>query len=83
LIRVGISAAKYINLSKEELKMYEEEKKARLDNAAAEAYVHAVGKAEGERAKTLELAKKMKMRGLSIADIVEDTGLRAEEISKL
>lgn len=63
--------------------MYEEEKKARLDNAAAEAYVHAVGKAEGELAKAIEFAMALKSDGIPIEKIITYTGLSAEEILKL
>ena len=41
------------------------------------------GRAESERAKQLEIARKMKSRGYKIADIAEDTGLLISEIKQL
>ena len=41
------------------------------------------GRAEGERAKQLEIAKNLIKLGLNIDDIVKATGLSKEEIEKI
>ncbi|MEG0847924.1 MAG: hypothetical protein RSF92_12280 [Niameybacter sp.] len=41
------------------------------------------GKLEGEREKSLEVAKKMLSKGMSIADIIEITGLIEKDIEEL
>lgn len=41
------------------------------------------GKAEGERVKAVEIAEKLSKRGLSIEDIMEDTGLSREEVEAI
>lgn len=41
------------------------------------------GKEEGEKRKSLEIAKKMLLKGMAISDIVALTGLSKEEIKKL
>ena len=43
----------------------------------------AAGLAEGEKIKTLEMAKAMKSEGIDTATIVRVSGLSAEEIEKL
>lgn len=43
----------------------------------------AIGKAEGRLKERLEIARKLKENGFSIADIVRVAGLSAEEIDKL
>ena len=40
----------------------------------------AEGRAEGERVKALEIARKMKSRGASLADIMDFTGLSEDDI---
>ena len=55
---------------------YSAEKKG-LEKGLAE------GRAEGEQIKTLEIARKMKAMGLSLADIKNATGLADESIEKL
>ncbi len=41
------------------------------------------GKAEGEHQRSLEIARQMKSRGFPVTDIVEMTGLSAEEVEQL
>jgi predicted transposase YdaD len=41
------------------------------------------GKKEGRQEEKLEIAQKMKNRGLSVSQIAEDTGLSVEEVIKL
>jgi predicted transposase/invertase (TIGR01784 family) len=41
------------------------------------------GRAEGERAKSLETAAKMKLRGYSVDVICDITGLTPDEVGKL
>ena len=41
------------------------------------------GLAEGEKKASLENARKMKLKGFSVEDIIDITGLSAEEISEL
>ena len=44
---------------------------------------HDSGTLEGEKKKSIEIAKKMKSKKIDIEDIVEITGLTKEEIEKL
>ena len=81
------SAAEYINLTKEEQRMYDQDLKRKWDNAAvlagAEERGRTEGVAQGKFEKSLELAKKMKLRGMSNAEIADITGLSVEEIEML
>ena len=53
-----------------------------LDTATMEGFEQgrAEGRAEGERVKALEIARKMKSRGASLADIMDFTGLSEDDI---
>ena len=51
--------------------------------AEGKAIGKAIGKAEGRLKERLEIARKLKENGFSIADIVRVAGLSAEEIDKL
>jgi len=81
----------YINLSKEEQTMYDQDLKRKWDNEATLANSRDEGKAEGkEEGKiagkaeaTIEIAKKLKAKGISMPEIVELTGLSIEEIEQL
>lgn len=81
------TVAEFINFSKEERHMYDQDLKRRMDNAAAEEYIKYVskaeGKAEGKLEEKVEIAKKMKSRGVLFEVIAEDTGLSLEEIQAL
>jgi predicted transposase/invertase (TIGR01784 family) len=57
--------------------------KARRDYDSAIICAKEKGHAEGEGKKAFEIAKKMKVRGRPLNEIIEDTGLSAEEIEKL
>ena len=41
------------------------------------------GKAEGEKEKALDIARKLKLKGMSMADIMELTGITREDIDSL
>ena len=78
-------------LSKDELKAYYRH----LDNVVilrdnilterAEGRVegHAEGRAEGEHVRSVEIARKMKIKGMSVSDISDMTGLDVEEIEQI
>ena len=55
----------------------ETEKNESFENGKAE------GKADGEKSKAKEIAKKMKVKNMSIDEIIELTGLTKEEIELL
>ena len=75
------------NLSKEEYAKYFESEKIYYDNdgaiRTAEAKGREEGRAEGERKNALEVAKRMKEKGMSASDIAELTRLREEDINSL
>ena len=79
--------AEYTKLSKEEQDMYDEALKRKWDNVAvmteARESGEARGRAEGERNKALEIARKMKADGQPFELILKFTELSAEEIEKL
>jgi predicted transposase/invertase (TIGR01784 family) len=75
------------SLSKAERIKYDASIKAYRDHLATIAYGKeegkAEGKAEGERNKQIEIARKLKAKGLSIDLITETTGLSVEEVERL
>lgn len=79
------------NLSKEEYAKYFESEKIYYDNdgairtaeAKGRAEGRAEGLAEGERKKALEVAKRMKAKGMSASDIAELTHLDEEDVYAL
>lgn len=83
--------AEYTNLSKEEQAMYNQDLKRKWDNEAARvnsveegrAKGLAEGLAEGRHEQALEIASKLKAKELSVPEIMELTGLSAEEINAL
>ena len=52
-----------------------------LDNAKKEGFEE--GLIKGERNKAMEIATKMKAKGFSVDDIVQMTGLSADEVKKI
>ncbi|WP_276090479.1 PD-(D/E)XK nuclease family transposase [Pedobacter sp. JY14-1] len=77
----------YTNLTKEEQKMYDQELKRKWDNAAVLSQAKLEGKEEGEAIgklnSKLEIAEKLKRKGMDIAEIADLTSLSIEEIEKL
>ncbi len=84
-------AMEQFNWSKEELGAYFEAQIALADDFLARQAERDEGKAEGinigidigKAEAVLEMAKKMLKRGISLADIIEDTGLSLQEITRL
>ena len=80
--------AKYSDL---ERRQYEESKKVFWDNYSVMKTAHdkgkaegrAEGKAEGRAEEKMDNARKMKTNGFAVEDIMDVTGLTAEEISAL
>ena len=73
--KVSRSYQKYIrqmNIAKNEMERWYKNKAARE-----------AGHAEGRADEKLEIARKMKARGRSLPEIVEDTGLSLEAVEKL
>ena len=54
-----------------------------MDQKAIEDAGYDKGTLDGEKKKSIEIAKKMKSKKIDIEDIVEITGLTKEEIEKL
>ena len=79
--------AEYTNLSKEEQAMYNQDLKRKWDNEAARVNSveegRAKGLAEGRHEQALEIASKLKAKELPVPEIMELTGLSAEEINAL
>jgi predicted transposase/invertase (TIGR01784 family) len=79
------------NLSKEEYARYFESEKVYYDNDGAIRTAEAKGmeqglakgRAEGEKQKSLEIARKMKAKGMAAEDIADMTGLPSEEIAQI
>ncbi len=71
------------NLSKDEYAKYFESEKIYYDNDGAIRTAEAKGRAEGERKNALDIAKRMKDRGMSATDIAELTRLSEEDINSL
>ena len=74
-----------------ELREYEDSLKAyrdlknSLDTAEEKGVIKGIeiGRAEGEQSKAIDIAKKLKLMGFSIADIMKATGLSEDDIKKL
>ena len=81
------SSAEYINLSKEEKRMYDISVKNRWDYHlvmdAKEEKGKLEGKAEGKLEGKLEVARELKKIEISMTDISKVTGLTIEEIESL
>lgn len=77
------SAAEYVNLTQEEQRMYDDDLKRKWDNAAVLAGAEERGIEKGKAEEKLNIAQKMKAKGISIEDISEMSGLSQEEIEKL
>jgi predicted transposase/invertase (TIGR01784 family) len=63
--------------------MAEEFEIQRRDRAAILEYAIEEATEKGSQQKQLEIARKLKIRGMSNVQIAEDTGLSPEEIEKL
>ena len=73
----NIKAMRYTEERYEDsLKAYRDMKNS-LDNAEEKGVV------KGERNKAIEIATKMKAKGFSVDDIVQMTGLSADEVKKI
>lgn len=73
------SEAEVAKLNPEDMKAYEESLKTYRDNYS----VIETAKKEGKHEGKIEVAKRLKQRGIDIQTIVETTGLAIEEIAKL
>ena len=79
--------AEYSNLTKEERMYYDASLKRDWDNYSALETAKqdgkVEGKVEGKIEEKIEIARKMKVKEKPVEEIVEYTGLSAEEIEKL
>ena len=75
--------AEYSNLTKEERMYYDASLKRDWDNYSALETAKQDGKVEGKIEEKIEIARKMKVKEKPVEEIVEYTGLSAEEIEKL
>ena len=73
------SDTRYANLTPQQKREYDRELKERWDRAA-EAESHYL---DGENSKAHSIAVAMKKKGYPVQEIVELTGLKAEEVEKL
>ena len=53
------------------------------DERMRELYLKTEARTEGQTEKALEIARKMKAKGLPVAEIIDITGLAAEAVEKL
>jgi len=90
LIEIATEAVKRYNeiiADSEVQEMLRVKEKAELDYNSALSYAESRGKieglVEGEKKAKIESARKMLIKGLDIADIVEFTGLSIEEVEGL
>ncbi len=81
------SAAEYVNLTKEEQHMYDQDLKRKWDNAAvlagAEERGMEKGLQQGKLAEKLEIARNLKSLDIDLESISKATGLSISEIEKL
>ena len=83
--------AEVASLDKEERKKYDESLRAYRDTIvvmegqfmAGERKGRAEGRAEGEKQKGIDIARKMKVKGMSLEDIAEMTGLSVRDIENI
>jgi len=83
IMNQAIGAYRNITVTPEFLEMERLRDKARHDEAQALHYAKLEGRAEGEKVKAFAIAKNMIKRNRPIDEIIEDTGLRREEIESL
>jgi len=77
------SAAEIAKLTEEEYKEYIDSLNSYRDYNNTLDYARAEGRAKGKTENTIEIAKKMKIRGIPFDQISDITGLSIEEIEKL
>ena len=85
------SAARYVNLTKEEKSMYDQDLKRKWDNAAALAWAQEHGLESGMRRgleqgkleEKLAIARNLKSMNMDPEGIAKATGLHLEEVEKL
>ena len=75
--------AEYSNLTKEERMYYDASLKRDWDNHSALETAKQDGEAKGKHEQALETARKMKVKHYSLEEIMEMSGLSAEEIEKI
>jgi predicted transposase/invertase (TIGR01784 family) len=84
IIKRAFQAIDQASWSEEELRSYEHSVKVELDNLVVEQQKLEDAKAEGEARGKIEgkiaIAKKMLLKGSSLDEVIEMTGLREEEI---
>ncbi len=81
----------YARLTREERKMYDQELKRKWDNAAvlanaeqkAQARGEEIGEIRGKHESRVEIARKLRSKGITTDEIAELTGLPAEELEKI
>jgi predicted transposase/invertase (TIGR01784 family) len=79
----AVKKLKIINFTEQEKVAYDKFKKQELDELARLDYAEQEGIKKGEHKKAMDAAKKMIIKGLSLKDISEFTGLSMEEINSL
>lgn len=77
------SIAEYSNLTKEEKLMYDNSQKYRWDNKNVLDYARETGMLEGEKKRSLDFARDMKIEGYPIDKILKLTRLSVAEIEEL
>ncbi len=86
-LQMAYSEADRFGWSEADLEAYEyrgmriQDERGALDHAREQG--REVGRQEGELAKAIETARKMRAKGYSVADIAELTGLAVAEIEEL
>ena len=87
IFRKMFNIAEYSNLTKEERMYYDASLKRDWDNHSALETAkqdgEAKGKIEGKHEQALETARKMKVKHYPVEEIIEMSGLTAEEIEKI
>ncbi|MDR0382392.1 MAG: Rpn family recombination-promoting nuclease/putative transposase [Spirochaetaceae bacterium] len=82
---IGMASEVLMTISRDEIERARllSEYKYEIDTQSRIATAHQDGRKEGEQLKTLEIARKMKNRNAPLEQIVEDTGLSYDVITKL
>ena len=77
------SIADVSGMSRDERLQYDEALKKYRDTISVFEGVRMEGRMEGEQAKALSIARSLKSMGLSVADIIQATGLCEEDIKNI
>jgi predicted transposase/invertase (TIGR01784 family) len=77
------SQAEVAKLNPEEMRAYDESQKIYWDNYSVLVTARSEARREGREEERLEVARRLKQKGIDLETIVEATGLTKEQVEKL